>query len=315
MSLRAFAYNEKEVKEIPIDDAGRYPGYHVWISLFSPEPGEMERVAAMYDLHPLVVDDLMNPEELPKADDYSHYIFIVLDVPEHCEDFCTQKLFLVVSKDFLITQTKSREVIRAVETMLLGRSRPIMEKGTDFLAYTLIDMAIDRFYPVLDDAEDLVSDIEEKVVETPDKRIMAEIMDARRYLLKIRKSAWLDREVLSILERGQSPYFTAATVFYLRDVYDHIVQTMDLVETYRDILAASRDTYMSSISNSLNEVMKQLTIIATIMLPLTFIASFYGMNFKHLPGLDWQYSFYLMLTLMAGLTVIMLIYFKKKRWM
>jgi magnesium transporter len=315
MSLRAVAYNEREVKEIPLEAAGEYPGHRIWVSLMAAEPAEIERVAAAYDLHPLVVDDLQHEGELPKAQEYSRYTFIVVDVPEHCEDFCIQKLYMVVGKDFLITQTRSWDVIRAVDAMLFNRSKPMMESGPDFLAYTLIDRAIDRFYPVLDDAEDLVSDIEEKVMETPDRRIMEEIMDARRYLLKIRKSAWLDREVLSTLERGQSPYFTANTVIYLRDVYDHIVQTMDLVETYRDILAASRDTYMSSISNSLNEVMKQLTIIATVMMPLTFIASLYGMNFKYMPGLGWSYSYYVLLALMAMLTLFMMVYFKKKRWL
>lgn len=314
MSLRAVAYNDTEVKEIPLEEAGEYPGYRIWVSLLAPEPREIERVAAAYNLHPLVVDDMQHEGELPKAQDYSRYMFIVLDVPEHCEDFCSQKLYMAIGENFLVTQTKSWDVIRAVDAMLFNRSKTMMEGSTDFLAYTIIDRAIDHFYPVLDDAEDLVSDIEEKVVEMPDRHIMEELLDARRYLLKIRKSAWLDREVLSTLQRGQSPYFKTSTIIYLRDVYDHIVQVMDLVETYRDILAASRDTYMSSISNSLNEVMKQLTIIATVMLPLTFIASLYGMNFKHMPGLDWPYSFDALLIFMAGLTLLMMAYFKKKRW-
>jgi magnesium transporter len=314
MSLRAVAYNDREVKEIPLEAAGDYPEHRIWVSLLAPEPGEIERVAAAYGLHPLVTDDLQHEGELPKAQDYARYTFIVLDVPGHCEDFCIHKMYMAIGEKFLITQTRSWDVIRAVDAMLFSRSKPLTEGGPDFLAYTLIDRAVDHFYPVLDEAEDIVSDIEDKVVETPDRRIMEELLDARRYLLKIRKSAWLDREVLSTLERGQSPYFKASTIIYLRDVYDHIVQIMDLVETYRDILAASRDTYMSSISNSLNEVMKQLTIIATIMLPLTFIASLYGMNFKYMPGLDWPYSFDVLLAVMIALTLLMIAYFIKKRW-
>jgi magnesium transporter len=272
-------------------------------------------VADTFDLHPLVVEDMLNENELPKVNEYARYTFIIMDVPEHNDEFTISKLYVIIGRDFVISQTHNWDVLRSVDATLYSKDDPIQKHGLDYLAYTLIDRAVDRFYPILDDVEDLVSDVEEKVIGKPNREIIATISDARRYLLKIRKSAWLDREVLSALVRGVSPYFTPETMLYLRDVYDHIVQIMDLVETYRDILAAARDTYMSSVSNALNETMKQLTIIATIMLPLTFISSVYGMNFRHMPELYWEYGYYVVLAIMFVLAVSMIVYFKKKGWL
>lgn len=315
MSLRAITYTEKEVKELTLDEAVSCAGCYKWISLLSPEPDELKAVASKFDLHPLVVGDMLNDKELPKVYEYAQYTFIIMDVPEHDADFNISKLYIIIGRDFLISKTDSLDVLRSVDAMLFQKEDPIQKHGLDYLGYYLIDRAVDRFYPILDDVEDIVSEVEESVIEKPTRDIIRKISDARRYLLKIRKSAWLDREVLSALERSQSPHFTPETVLYLRDVYDHIVQVMDLVETYRDILAAARDTYMSSVSNTLNETMKQLTIIATIMLPLTFISSIYGMNFRHMPELYWEYGYYVVLAIMFILGVSMIVYFKRRGWL
>jgi len=315
MSLRAITYTEKELKEVTLSEAVSCVGCYKWVSLLSPTPDELNTVAETFDLHPLVVEDMQSEKELPKVNEYAHYTFIVMDLPEHDEEFGISRLYLIMGRDFLISQTHSWDVIRSVDAMLFRKEEPIQKHGLDYLAYSLIDRAVDRFYPILDDVEDLVSDVEDKVAEKPSREVIGTISDARRTLLKIRKSAWLDREVLSALQRGQSPYFMPGTLLYLRDVYDHIVQVMDLVETYRDILGAARDTYMSSVSNALNETMKQLTIIATLMLPLTFISSIYGMNFRHMPELYWDYGYYAVLAVMLVLAVAMVVYFKRRGWL
>jgi magnesium transporter len=198
--------------------------------------------------------------------------------------------------------------------MIFSKSKSLIDKNSDFLAYTLIDTAVDRFYPILDEIENSVSDIEDLVLEKPDRKVMNRMTDTRTKLLFLRKSAWLIREVLSSLERGSSAFIASKTIIYLRDVYDHIAQIMDLVETYRDILASSRDTYMSSVSNSLNEIMKQLTIISTIMLPLTFIVGVYGMNFKYFPELEWRYGYFAVWAVIIILVITMIAYFKIKKW-
>jgi magnesium transporter len=315
MSLRVISYTHDELKEITLAEAVSCSGCNKWVSLFAPGPEEFKAVADAFELHPLVVEDMSNEKELPKVNEYAHYTFMILDVPGHDDEFTISKLYIVIGRDFLISKISDWDVLRAVDATLNSKDDPIQKHGIDYLAYALIDRAVDRFYPVLDDVEDLVSDVEDMVIGKPTREVIGTISEVRRYLLKIRKSAWLDREVLSALERQGSPYFTSETVLYIRDVYDHIVQIMDLVETYRDILAASRDTYMSSISNSLNEVMKQLTIIATLMLPLTFISSIYGMNFRHMPELNWEYGYYAVLAVMFLLAAGMIVYFKKRDWL
>lgn len=313
--MRVVSYTEKELREITLEEAVTCSGCNKWVSMLSPSPQEFKAVADAFELHPLVVEDMANDKELPKVNEYAHYTFIILDVPEHDDEFAISKLYIVIGRDFLISLTGNWDVLRAVDATLNSKDDPIQKHGIDYLAYALIDRSVDRFYPILDDLEDLVSDVEERVIGKPAKEVIGTISEVRRFLLKIRKSAWLDREVLSALERQGSPYFTSETALYLRDVYDHIVQVMDLIETYRDILGAARDTYMSSVSNALNETMKQLTIIATLMLPLTFISSIYGMNFKHMPELYWEYGYYAVLVIMFLLASGMIIYFRKREWL
>lgn len=314
MGVRVIAYNQEGLKEIGLDEIAAYPGHVKWISLVSPTPAEIGSVAQLYKLHPLVVDDLSSGQKLPKTNEYSNYTFVIVNVPKYDDEITILKLYLILGRDFLISSTDYWDIVRTVDDLVYGRAQSIMKQGPDFLAYVLLDHAVDRFYPVLDDIEDMVSDIEERVIERPEKSVILQMSGARRSLLNVRKSAWLIRDVISDLERGSSPFIGRETIIYLRDVYDHVAQVMDLVETYRDILASSRDTYMSSVSNSLNEIMKQLTIIATIMLPLTFIAGVYGMNFKYMPILEWKYGYYAVWAFIIMLTVAMLLYFKKKRW-
>jgi magnesium transporter len=188
------------------------------------------------------------------------------------------------------------------------------EKGPDYLAYTFIDRATDMFYPALDNIEDVLAELEELVITNVDAQMLTRMADTRRGLLTLRKSAWRVRDVIMDMSRGSSPFITPSTIIYIRDIYDHVTQVMDLIETYRDILTSARDIYMSAISVSLNKVMKQLTIIATIMLPLTFIVGVYGMNFKYMPELQWEYGYYVIWAVIILITAGMLAYFRLKKW-
>lgn len=315
MPIQVIAYNKSEAKEISLEEIPSYPAHVKWISLISPDTDEINKVSSAYCLHPLVIEDMTHEWELPKVDEYPKYTFIVMDVPDHIEEeVVIEKLFMVLGKDFLISKTHKQDIVKHSINMIFSKSKSLIDKNSDFLAYTLIDTAVDRFYPILDEIENSVSDIEDLVLEKPDRKVMNRMTDTRTKLLFLRKSAWLIREVLSSLERGSSAFIASKTIIYLRDVYDHIAQIMDLVETYRDILASSRDTYMSSVSNSLNEIMKQLTIISTIMLPLTFIVGVYGMNFKYFPELEWRYGYFAVWAVIIILVITMIAYFKIKKW-
>lgn len=315
MSLQAFAYRKGEVEVIMIEDFDRYSGYRKWISLRNPDKQELDLIFTKFSLHPLVVEDITNPNEIPKVDEYANYTFIVTDIPEmEVDSVVIHKLSMVVGQDFLISVSDYWGIVRAVETALINKTGTISDNGPDFLAYSLLDHATDRFYPVLDDLEDIITELEDDAMTRPGKQLLPRMADIRKNLLTLRKSVWQIRNVVNDLSRGGSPYIAPSTLIYIRDIDDHITQVMDLIETYRDILASSRDIYMSAVSVSLNQVMKQLTIIATIMLPLTFIVGVYGMNFKNMPELYWEYGYYGVWVIIIAVTLIMLAYFRIKKW-
>ncbi len=293
----------------------RFQGYHRWISLIRPDKQELNLVVTKFSLHPLVVEDITNPTEIPKVDEYAGYTFIVTDIPEIEEgSVIIHKLSMVLGKDFLISISDHWDTIRVIETALLNKAGNIGDYGPDFLAYSLLDHATDHFYPVLDDLEDTITELEDDAMARPGKELLPRMADIRKNLLTLRKSVWQIRNVVNDLSRGASPFIAPTTLIYIRDIDDHITQMMDLIETYRDILASSRDIYMSAVSVSLNQVMKQLTIIATIMLPLTFIVGVYGMNFKNMPELYWEYGYYGVWAIIIAVTLIMLAYFRVKKW-
>lgn len=315
MSMQVFAFRQGTVEMISLEAFDRYPGYTRWISLLHPDDQELDRIISKFSLHPLVAEDISNPIEIPKVDEYSGYTFIVSDIPEFEERSVTiSKLFLVLGKEFLISISDHWDTIRAIETTLINKTNGLDGLGPDFLAYSLLDHATDHFYPVLDDLEDAITELEDDAMLKPGKELLPRMAEVRKNLLTLRKSVWQIRNVVNDLSRGASPFIASATLIYIRDIDDHITQLMDLIETYRDILASSRDIYMSAISVSLNQVMKQLTIIATIMLPLTFIVGVYGMNFHNMPELYWEYGYYGVWAIIIIVTVTMLVYFRLKKW-
>jgi magnesium transporter len=315
MSLRAFAYRPGEDKEIPLADYSQYDGYNRWISAFNPEKPELDWIFSTFSLHPLVVEDIMSRNDPAKVDEHAGYTFIITDIPALEESRAViSKLFLILGKDFLISITDYWDIVRAMETRLINKDDRLDDMGPDYLAYTFIDLATDNFYPVLDGIEDVIVELEEGVITRIDRELLVRMADARRDLLTLRKSAWRVRDVVLELGRGTSPFITPSTLIYIRDIYDHVTQVMDLIETYRDMLTSAREIYMSAVSLSLNKVMKQLTIIATIMLPLTFLVGIYGMNFEYMPELQWKYGYYTVWAVIILITTGMLAYFRLKKW-
>ena len=315
MSLRAFAYRKGEVKEISPEEYRQYEGYSKWFSAFQPDKTELDWIFATFSLHPLVIDDIRTGNDPPKADDFAGYTFVITDIPA-MEDgqIVVHKLFLILGRDYLVSITDYWDIVRKMETSLINRQESLDEKGPDYLAYAFMNDATDRFYPALDSIEDVLAELEVLVIKQVDREMLARMADTRRGLLTLRKSAWRIRDVMMQLGRGSSPFIVPSTLVYIRDIYDHVTQVMDLIETYRDILTSARDIYMSAVSLSLNKVMKQLTIISTIMLPLTFIVGVYGMNFKFMPELQWEYGYYVVWAVIILITTGMLIYFRLKKW-
>lgn len=272
-----------------------------------------------HNLHPLVLEDIVSTVQRPKVEDYDEYLFVVVRMllPLEQGDFSAEQVSMVLGKGYLFTfqegiRGDAFETVR--ERIRTGKGK-LRSQGADYLAYTLLDAIIDRYFTVLEGFGERLTTIEEEVSLHPHPRVLVQLNELKKEVIFLRKTIWPLREALSFLERDDTDLINDTTRIYLRDVHDHTVQIIDTVETYRDLLSGMLDLYLSSISNRTNEIMKFLTVIGTIFIPLTFLVGLYGMNFKHMPELEWQYGYYAVLGLMLLITLGMIAYFRHKRWL
>lgn len=276
-------------------------------------------VGARFNLHPLAIEDVVTPRQRPKLDDYGDYLFVVLKMltrDARAMRVEIEQVSIVVMPGLVISfqgQTP-HDVFEPVREAVRTSKGRIVNEGADYLAYSLIDAIVDHYFVILESVGDDIDALEDEIVAQPTQETMRRLHELKRELAFVRNSIWPLREVVGRLERDDSPLISAHTRVYLRDVYDHTVQIIETIETYRDITAGMLDIYLSSISNALNSVMKVLTVIATIFIPLTFITSLYGMNFKHMPELNWVFGYPLVLALMVGVSGVMLLYFRRRGW-
>ena len=272
-----------------------------------------------FGIHPLVLEDIVNTGHRPKIDDYDEYFFVVLKMLYSAGDTPViqhEQISLIVGKGYVISlQEVALDVFDPVrERIKKGRGR-IRKQGSDYLAYALMDTVVDHYFKILEDLGQTIEDLQDSLIQEPATDTLMVIQDLKHEMLFIRKSLWPLREVISTLIRGESRLISDDVILFLRDVYDHTIQVIDTVETFRDMLSGMLDIYLSSVSNKMNEVMKVLTIIATIFIPLTFIAGIYGMNFEFMPELKWKLAYPVLWLLMLAIFVIMLIYFKRRKWL
>lgn len=296
----------------------------VWINVEGLADAKLvERLGDLFDLHRLALEDVVNVHQRAKVDEYGAVLFIVLRMVACQLDRCgTEQLSLFVGPGFVITFQEGTpgDPFDRVRERIRKAVGKIRASGPDYLAYALIDAAIDAYYPVLETYAERIDVLEDAVLETHSRRTMDQLHEVKSDLLLLRRAIWPMREALSQLVREGVPNITDTTRVYLRDCYDHVVQIVELVETYRELTADLRDLYMSSLSNRINETMRVLTIISVIFIPLTFIAGIYGMNFNpeasplNMPELNWYYGYPFSLVLM-GLTALgMLVYFYWQGW-
>jgi magnesium transporter len=275
-------------------------------------------IGSRFGLHALVLEDIVNSEQRSKMDDYGDYLFVVLKMvytDKPTDAIVHEHLSIVVAPSYVISfQSFAGDVFDPVRKRIhQGRGR-IRNKGSDYLAYALIDTIVDSYFNVLGKIGDKVEDLDDRVISDPQTDTLHEIQQLKREVLYIRKSTWPLREITSMLLKGESPVIQDDIHIYLKDVHDHTVQALETIEIYRDMLSTVLDIYLSSLSNRMNEAMKMLTIMATIFIPLTFLAGIYGMNFKHMPELEWGWSYPLLLAIMVIIFLAMLVWFKRKRW-
>jgi len=279
----------------------------------------VEKLGGHFGLHPLILEDILNTGQRPKCDDYEDYIYIVLKMlsyDEKNDGIRAEQVSVVLGANFVVSfQENVGDVFEQIRDRIRNDKGRVRKAGADYLAYALLDAVVDGYFIILEKLGDKIESMEEELVADPTNETIRQIHSVKRELISLRRSVWPLRELISGLEKAESPLIKESTRLYLRDVYDHTIQVIDTVETFRDMVSGMLDIYLSSLSNKMNAVMKVLTIIATIFIPLTFIAGVYGMNFKYMPELGWRWGYVGVLLVMAVVAVIMLIYFKKKKWL
>jgi len=282
------------------------------------EPRVIGEIGSQFQIHPLLMEDIMNTTQRPKIDDLGKYICLIVKLirfDEAAGELRIEQLSLVFNDDVVLSfQESDSGIFRPLRERLRNGLGRIRAMGTDYLVYTLLDAVVDHYFVVMEWMGEKIDRFEDEVVAAPKRETLRNIQQLRDEILLVRRSVWPLREVVSLLERAESPLIDKTTAIYFRDVYEHTIQVMDTVDTYRDILSGMFDIYLSSISNRLNEVMKVLTIIATLFMPLTFLAGVYGMNFEHMPELKWRYGYFLLWGVMIAVALGMLVFFRRKKW-
>jgi magnesium transporter len=317
-------YNEQTIVESQVDSFAECqmaaaPGEVTWINVIGiSKVKDLEQVGECFKIHPLVLEDILEVGQRPKVEDYDDYLYIVLNsiLPAaEGEKLVAEEISLVLGPNYLLSfYTGEDDLYAPVRERLLQAKGRIRKFGADYLAYSLIDLVVDNYFVELEKFGDQVESLEDAVVAQPSPQILRNVHRFKNDMIMLRKSLWPLREVIARLERRESPLISENLGNYFRDVYDHTIIAIDTVETYRDILSGMLDIYLSSMSNRLNEIMKVLTIIATIFMPLTFITSLYGMNFKHMPELQWEYGYFGVIGIVLMTAFSMLLYFRRKHW-
>ncbi|MEM3586000.1 MAG: magnesium/cobalt transporter CorA [Candidatus Jordarchaeaceae archaeon] len=310
---------EKEVKTIDECFPFKNTPTVTWINIDGVHDAEIvEKIGNCFDIHPIILEDIMNTEQRPKIEDLGNYIFIILRMIHpntKGKEIESEQVSIIIHSNYVITfQERPGDVFEPIRERIRSGKGRIRKMGPDYLAYSLIDAIVDAYFVISEKIGEQIGDIDEELITNPTQETLRSIHKLKRELLSLRRYTWPVREIINVLEKAESPLIKKSTGIYLRDVYDHTIQIIDTIEIFRETLSEMVDAYLSSINNRMNEIMKVLTVIATLFIPLTFIASIYGMNFSWMPELEWPEGYHIVLLVMAALGILMLIYFKRKKW-
>jgi len=277
-------------------------------------------IGKLFDLHHLLLEEVLNTQHRPKVEEFDNYLFLTLKnlaISKDSMSIESEQISFVLGSGWVISfheQEEQGNVFSALRHHLSESKGNIRKKGADYLLYRLVDMVVDNYFVITEYISDVIEDLEEKVIQTPDNDSLQELQHIKKQLMKLRKAVIPLREAIATLEKDSASLFEESTLRYLRDVYEHIIHVDEIIEAQRDMLASIMDLYLSGVSYKMNQVMKVLTIIATIFIPLTFIAGIYGMNFDNMPELHWKFGYFGVWGIMIIVLIIMVVYLKRKRW-
>lgn len=323
LDINCFEYSAQhceEYKASSIDGIRHNDDSFHWIDLIGVHHVEVvEQLCARFNVHPLTIEDIINTDQRPKMEEGEGYVYVVLkmlDYDKNAGGITGEQISLLMGANFVITfQERPGDTFQGVRNRLTSGKGRIRKSGPGYLMYALVDGIIDNYYTVLEKMGERLENSEEALLKSQNNQSLHELYHLKRELLLVRRAAWPAREVLARLQRDDLPLIQAEHKVYYRDVYDHTIQVIDTVETYRDLVAGMVDLYQSMQSNRMNAIMKVLTIISTIFIPLTFIAGVYGMNFEYMPELDTEYGYFFSLAAMAAIAITMVFWFRRKKWL
>ncbi len=280
---------------------------------------EIEKLGNHFNLHPLVLEDIVSISQRPKIDEYEDYLFVVLKMLYHDkeETIISEQISFILGKNYVLSfQEADGDVFDAVRDRIRQGKGRVRTMQADYLLYILMDAIVDQYFSIIETLGDKIEDYETRIfLGDVDKSINKDIQDLKREVLRVRRAIFPLREVINRIEKHESPLILKKTKTYYRDIYDHLIQVTENIDIYREMIWSLMDMYMTTISNKMNEVMKVLTIMASIFIPLTFIAGIYGMNFDYIPELHYKYAYFILWGVMIVLFIGMLIYFKRKKWL
>ena len=279
----------------------------------------IQTIGQLLDIHPLTLEDIVATGQRPKVEEFERYVFMVFKMlrydPEQ-EEITAEQISLILGAGYLLSfQEIKGDVFDPVrERLRTGKGR-IRTSGCGYLAYALIDAVVDNYFLILEKIAEKIEALEEALTTDPDPRTLQQIHTMKRELIFMRKQIWPMRDMINSILKGAFGLIDESTTIFFKDVYDHCIQVIDAIESYRDVLSGMQDLYLSTISNRMNEVMKVLTIIATVFIPLTFLAGIYGMNFEFMPELGWKWSYFVLWGIMILIFILMVVYFRRKKWL
>lgn len=323
--IHAIVYDDESAETIEVEDVARVPelrgdGHRLWLNVDGLRDAELlTRIGEQFGLHPLVLEDIARAGQRPKIEAFDGYLFVVLKMLDYDQDTHGveyEQISMVLGPDFLLSfQERAGDVFGVLrEQMQSPRSR-LRTSPIDYLMYRLLDITVDHYFIVLERIGDRIEELEAILMRDADGQQLATIHALKQEALLLRKAVWPLREILTQLERNEFALVRDETRLFLRDVYDHTIEVIDTVEIIRDLISGMLDVYLTNVSNRMNEVMKVLTIIATIFVPLTFIVGVYGMNFDHMPELHEEWAYPAVWLVMIAVSIVMLVFFRRKKWL
>jgi magnesium transporter len=320
MSYDPARLEEKELTRIEESFAYKDTPPVSWINIDGLHEVELiEKIGTHFNIHPLTQEDIVNTGQRPKVENFEDYIYIVIKMLKFDETtghITSEQVSLILGSHYLLSfQETEGDVFNSVRERIRKGRLHIRRSGTDYLAYALIDAVVDHYFLMLEKMGEKIEHFEEQLPLQPTPEILQAIYDLKRELVYFRKQVWPIRDVLNTWQKAESSIIEEANKVFIRDVYDHTIQVIDTIDSFRDIITGVMDLYLSTVSNKMNEVMKVLTIMATIFIPLTFIAGIYGMNFKYMPELEWKWSYPVLWIVLIAIFLGMMLYFKRKKWL